>query len=179
MHLTGQRIKLSLFDHSDLDLFIEISMSSVMMKHVNDTCSFEEANEIFVAKSQPWSMESDSWLSFGVSDVSTGEKLGSIGLKVTNHEAKIAEVGFMIKPSAQGKGFAGEALSLVKTYALLELNLNKLVATCSVKNTSSFNLLEKYGFIREGCLKQNVIINGKYVDDYIYGLCKSHLIIRR
>ena len=150
-------------------------MSPVMMEHVSDPCSYEEANEAFIAKSQPWSMESDGWLSFGISDIATGEKLGSIGLKITNHEAKIAEVGFMIKPSAQGKGFAGEALYLIKNYALSELNLNKLVATCSVNNVSSFKLLEKQGFSREGCLKKNIIINGKYVDDYIYGLCKSAL----
>ena len=175
MHLAGQRIKLSPFDESDFDLFVEISMSPVMMEHVYDPCSYEEANEAFIAKSQPWSMESDGWLSFGISEVATGEKLGNIGLKITNHEAKIAEVGFMIKPSAQGKGFAGEALSLVKDYAFSELNLNKLGATCSVSNAGSFKLLEKHGFIREGCLKQNVIISGKYVDDYIYGLCKSAL----
>ncbi len=175
MHLAGQRIKLSPFDESDLDLFVEISMSPVMMEHVYDPCSYEEANEAFAAKSQPWSMESDGWLSFGISEIASGEKLGNIGLKITNHEAKIAEVGFMIKPSAQGKGFAGEALSLVKDYALSELNLNKLVATCSVSNAGSFKLLEKHGFIREGCLSQNVIISGKYVDDYIYGLCKSAL----
>jgi len=175
VHLTGQRIKLSPFDESDLDLFVEISMSPVMMEHVYDPCSYEEANEAFIAKSQLWSMESDGWLSFGISEVATGEKLGNIGLKITNHEAKIAEVGFMIKPSAQGKGFAGEALGLVKNYALSELNLNKLVATCSVNNAGSFKLLEKHGFSREGCLKENVIINGKYVDDYIYGLCKPAL----
>lgn len=137
--------------------------------------SHEEAKVTFITKSEPWSIESTGWLSFGISGITTGEKLGSIGLKITNHEARIAEVGFMVKPSAQGKGFAGEALSLVKNYALSELNLNKLVATCSVNNTGSVKLLEKHHFIREGCLKQNVIINGSYVDDYHYGLCKSAL----
>ncbi|GAA6172706.1 GNAT family protein [Colwellia sp. KU-HH00111] len=175
MHLAGQRLKLLPFDESDLDLFVEISMSPEMMEHVYDPYSYEEANEAFTAKSQPWSKESDGWLSFGISEIVTGEKLGNIGLKITNHEAKIAEVGFMIKSSAQGKGFAGEALSLFKDFALSELDLNKLVATCSTSNTGSFKLLEKHGFIREGCLKQNVIINGNYVDDYIYGLCKSAL----
>ena len=175
MYLAGPRIKLSVFDESDLELFVEISMSPEMMEHVYVPCSFEEANEAFIEKSQPWSKDSDGWLSFGISEELTGEKLGNIGLKITDHEANIAEVGFMIKPSAQGKGFAGEALSLLKNYAFLELGLNKLVATCSVNNSGSYKLLEKHGFIREGCLKQNVIINCKYVDDYIYGLCKSAL----
>jgi len=173
MQLTGQRIKLALLDETDLALFIEISMSPEMMEHVYAPCTYEEATEAFIAKSKPWSRESDDWLSFGISEISSGEKLGSIGLKITCHKANIAEVGFMIKPSAQGKGFAGEALKLFKHYAFLNLKLNKLVATCSVNNTGSFKLLEKCGFTREGCLKQNVIIKGQYVDDYIYGSCKS------
>ena len=150
-------------------------MSPVMMEHVYDPCSFEEAHDAFIAKSQPWTLDSDDWLSLGITEVLTNEKLGNIGLKITNYEAKVAEVGFMIKPSAQGKGFAGEALSLVKIYALIGLGLKKLEATCSVNNAGSYKLLEKHGFIREDYLKKNVIINGKYVDDYVYGLCKSAL----
>ena len=81
----------------------------------------------------------------------------------------------MIKQSAQGKGYAGEALSLLKDYAYNHLHLNKLIALCSVNNTGSSGLLEKLGFIREGCLQQNTLISNQYVDDYIYGLCKSDL----
>jgi len=170
--IVGQSIKLSLLDDSDLALFVEISMCPEMMEHVGDPLSFEQANEAFKVKSRPWTIESTDWLTFGITKMSSGEKIGSIGLKITNHNAKIAEVGFMIKSNAQGKGFASEALTLIRNHAFFELNLNKLVATCAVNNTGSYKLLEKIGFIREGCLKQNVIINNKYVDDYIYGLCK-------
>lgn len=99
-------------------------MCPEMMVHVYDPFSFEEANDAFNSKLQPWSLESDSWLSFGISDISTNDKI---------------------------------------------------VATCSVNNLGSYLLLEKLGFSREGCLQQNVIIKGQYVDDYVYGLCKSAL----
>ncbi|GAB57352.1 ribosomal-protein-alanine N-acetyltransferase [Rheinheimera nanhaiensis E407-8] len=92
-----------------------------------------------------------------------------------DQEAKIAEVGFMIKLEAQGKGFAAEALKLVRDFALTELGLNKLVATCSVSNIGSFKVLEKLGFVREACLRKNTLIKGQLVDDYIYHLCKSTL----
>ena len=105
----------------------------------------------------------------------SGEKLGNIGIKITDHDAKIAETGFMIKPGAQGKGFAGEALALVKAYVFNQLKLNKLTATCAAGNTGSYKLLEKSGFLREGCLRQNTLINNRHVDDYLYGLCRSDL----
>jgi ribosomal-protein-alanine N-acetyltransferase len=175
VHLFGKRIKLLPLNESDQDLFVEISMCPQMMEHVSDPCTYEEAKEMFYAKVQPWTIESDGWLTFGVADISTEEKLGSIGLKIVNHEVKIAEIGFMIKKSAQRKGYAIEAVSLLKTYAFSNLNLMKLVVLCSVNNAGSFNLLEKSGFIREGCLRRNSIINSKYIDDYTYGLCKTDL----
>ena len=144
-----------------------------MMEHVYKPFSYEDASAAFTAKSQPWTIESDGWLSLGILDITTGEKLGNIGLKIVNYEAKIAEVGYLIKQSAQGKGFVAEALSLLRDYTLIELALNKLTATCSVQNIDSFKLLEKLGFIREGCLQQNSLINAKYIDDYVYGLCKQ------
>ena len=171
MQLTGTRIKLTPFDLSDKDLFIELSMSAQMMEHVYKPFTYKEAISAFEAKSQPWTIESNAWFSLGITEIVSGEKLGSIGIKIVNHDAKIAEVGFMMKPSAQGKGYASEALSLVKSYALEELRLNKLSAICSVHNAGSFKLLEKLGFEREGCLRQNTLINNKLVDDYVYGVC--------
>ena len=171
MQLTGKRIQLSPFDDSDKELFIELSMSSQMMEHVYTPFTYDEAKAAFEAKSQPWSEISYSWFTLGITELATGEKLGSIGIKITNHEAKIAEVGFMMKPSAQSKGFASEALALLKEYAFAELKLNKLTAICSVNNVGSYNLLEKLGFSREGCLRQNTLINNELIDDYLYGLC--------
>ncbi|PKG85155.1 GNAT family N-acetyltransferase [Colwellia sp. 75C3] len=171
MKLTGKRIQLSPLDHSDYDLFIELSMSLKVMEHVYTPFTYAEAKAAFEVKSQPWTATSEHWLTLGITEIVTDEKLGSIGVKIVNHQAKIAEVGFMMKPSAQGKGFASEALSLLKEYAFTELGLNKLTATCSVNNIGSYKLLEKLGFEREDCLRQNTKINNKLVDDYVYGLC--------
>ena len=79
----------------------------------------------------------------------------------------------MLKASSHGKGFASESLQLLIKYAFDELNLNKLVATCAVENIGSFKLLEKFGFKKEGCLEQNTFIKNRYIDDFIYGLCRE------
>ncbi len=175
MELLGNRIKLLPFNESDFEPFVEISMCSEMMEHVCDPLTLEEAITAFQAKAQPWTINSTSWLSLGINEISTGEKLGSIGLHIIDHDTKNAEIGYMIKKSAQGKGVGSEALRLLKDYAFNTLNLNKLVATCSINNTGSYKLLEKLGFIREGCLRQNAKISDRYIDDYVYGLCKSDI----
>jgi len=175
VELSSDRIKLTPFDLSDFDLFVELSMCPKMMAFVYSPFTREQATAAFEAKCRPWTPESDTWLSFGITELSSGEKLGSIGIKITDHDAKIAETGFMIKPAAQGKGFAFEALTLIKAYVFEHLKLNKLTATCAAGNVGSYKLLEKAGLLREGCLKQNTLINNRHVDDYLYGLCRSDL----
>ncbi|WDE07395.1 GNAT family N-acetyltransferase [Thalassomonas viridans] len=175
MELTSDRISLTPFDQSDFALFVELSMSPVVMEHVYTPFTLEEATAAFEEKTKPWTINSHAWLCFGIKEKTSGEKLGNIGIKITDHKAKIAETGFMIKPGAQGKGFAGEALKLIKDYVFNALALNKLTATCAVANTGSYRLLEKTGFTREARLRQNTVINNRYVDDYVYGLCRHDL----
>ena len=171
MKISGDRIKLRLLDDSDWELFKHLNTSPQIMEHVYEPFSIEETKKRFEERTQPWNDKSDQWLCLAIDEIDSGKKLGSIGLKITNHQAKIAEIGYLLKTDAHGKGFATEALLLIKKYALTTLKLNKLVATCSSNNIGSYKVLEKAGFLREGCLKQNSIINNKYSDDYIYGLC--------
>lgn len=173
MQLESNRIKLSLFDESDLSLFIEMSTCPQLMKHICKPFTLKEARAEFYEKSKPWKFECDQWLCFGIADIYTGEKLGNIGLKIVNSKQKKAEIGFMLKVAAQGKGIASEALKLLINYAFCDVAINKLVAYCATDNIASYRLLEKLGFSREAYLNNNTTINNMPVDDYAYGLYTS------
>lgn len=173
MEFSSKRVKIAKFIESDFDVFSQMRMCSEMMEHIYTPYTLKEASQQFNAFSAPWDKNSNGWLSFSIELLLSGEKVGNIGLKIKDHELKIGEVGFMVKKSAQGKGIASEALSLIKRFAFTELKLNKLEATCSTANKASFLLLEKHGFIKEEELKNNSVINGKAVNDFLYGLDKS------
>ena len=172
MEIVGKRIKLEKFTQSDWSVFKELYTDPKVMKHVYDPFTEDVAREVFESRLEPWNENSDGWLSFSINDLASETKLGIIGIKITKHSTKIAEVGFMLTGKAQGRGIASESLGLLIQYAFDEINLNKLVAICSTKNHGSYNLLEKLGFVREGCLVQNSITNNQYVDDYVYALFK-------
>jgi ribosomal-protein-alanine N-acetyltransferase len=110
-----------------------------------------------------------------ITEIACGKKVRWIALKIINHEAKIVEVGFILKSNVHRKGIISHAFELLQKYAFNELNLNKLVAFYSVNNTASYKVLEKLGFAREGCFIEHTLINHQYVDIYAYGLCKSAL----
>ncbi|MAZ89594.1 MAG: GNAT family N-acetyltransferase [Cellvibrionaceae bacterium] len=172
MKICGERIALAPFDESDRALFIEMSMSAELMKHVYEPMTLQQAEAAFQVKSQPWSPDSDQWLSLSITQMKNQEKLGNMGLRIINPEAKIAEIGYLLKQDAHGKGYIAEAIARLKQFAFDDLQMNKLVAYCSTENIPSYKSLERSGFLREGCLRQNTCVNGRYVDDFAYGLCR-------
>lgn len=175
MQLADTSIELLPFTDADFEFFQNIITCPQMMEHVYDPLTYDEAKCSFEDRLPPWTFESDKWRSFIITETISGEKLGYISLRIVDHDAKVAEVGFMIKASAQGKGVGSKALKLMKQYAFDTVMLNKLVAFCSVDNAGSYSLLEKENFFRESCLKQNTFRNNQYRDDYAYGLCKPSL----
>lgn len=172
MQLQSQRIRLRLLCQEDWPLFKSLYTSKQLMAHTCDALTEEEAEKMFNTRLQVSMQDSAAWSSFTICCIETGNKLGSIGIRVVNPLAKVAEVGFMLTTAAQGQGYASEALALVKQYAFTTLDLNKVTAHCAVSNIHSYQLLERNGFIREGRLLQNTYRGGQYIDDYCYGLCR-------
>jgi len=60
------------------------------------------------------------------------------------------EIGYILKKSAWGKGYATEATKRLLKFAFEETPLEELVATTNSENTASQRVLEKSGLVYEG-----------------------------
>jgi len=60
------------------------------------------------------------------------------------------EIGYILKRSAWGKGYATEATKRLLKFAFEETSLEELVATIDPENTASRRVLEKCGLVYEG-----------------------------
>ncbi len=89
------------------------------------------------------------------------------------------ELGFVFNHSYHGKGYAFESSNAILDYAFTQLGARRIVGMCSPKNVSSWKLLEKLGFRREGHLLQNIYfkedLNGNpiWLDTYEYAILRS------
>lgn len=173
MQLSDENIKLSPLNKQDFEFYLEITTCSDIMEHISETFTQTQAMEAFETRVKPWSIESDGWCTLPITEIQSDTKIGWVSFRVVDHTAKTVEVGFILKENAQRKGIVSRALTLVKAYLFDELNQNKLVAFCSVGNVASYSVLEKNGFIREGCFIEHFFIKNRHVDSYAYGLCKS------
>jgi RimJ/RimL family protein N-acetyltransferase len=97
--------------------------------------------------------------------------IGNIKLGPVNLADNHADIGILIGDREYwGKGYATEAIGLVKKYAFEHLGLHRLTAGSVSSNQGSIKAFLKNGFEIEGIRRQHVRIDGSYVDGILLGL---------
>lgn len=103
-----------------------------------------------------------------------GNPVGIIGLLNIDFKNKKAEYYItMGEKKYKGKGIAYKASLELFKYAFDKLELNKIYLYTETENEIAQRLFEKLGFIKEGRLCQDLIINDKKKDRYIYAKFKE------
>ncbi len=151
------------------------------MAYIAEPVSKTEAKQAFKSRLPPWRIHSGEWLTFSINKSfrdsekvtpTSSKQLGSIALRITDKAPLSAEVGFIVKPSQQGNGYATQALGLLIAYARNQLGVERFQAVCACENASSIKVLEKLGFERHKTLLENSFIQGRWLDDVVLHLNK-------
>ena len=74
--------------------------------------------------------------------------------------------GFAVHPDARGLGI-GSALMDAAEKAAREHGARKIGLHVFATNTTARRLYEKHGYVQEGCQKDELYIEGRYVDDLL------------
>ena len=99
---------------------------------------------------------------------------GTIGLLSIDRKNSKAEFYVaMGEISLKGKGVSTKAGKLVLEYAFRDLGLNRVYLFTETGNIPAQKLFEKIGFLREGCLKDDIWSHGHFADRYVYGVSKK------
>ncbi len=106
---------------------------------------------------------------FEITDDLTGELIGVInisGIDKINKKCLLESV--IGEKPYRNKGYGSAAVHMALDYCFNELEMNKVSSVSFDFNTSWIHVLEKTGFIKEGCLRNHVIKNDSYCDKIIY-----------
>lgn len=89
-----------------------------------------------------------------------------------------AELGYMIYDEEnRNKAYMKEALKATLDYGFKKMDLQRVEALVGAENEPSLKLIEKYGFQKEGCLRNHYRVNGTYEDSLFFGLLKEEYAI--
>lgn len=163
LELHSERLRLTPISESDVDITIEMFTDPAVTEFAMDAMS-EDA----VRREMPtWTRRGAAgylgvWL---ISNRETGEKYGSVALLPMPIEkddtdwdlvrpgfmpdASI-EIGYFLKQSAWGNGYATEACRRILEFAFTRTPLSEIVAVIDDDNEASRNVLGKVGFVFQG-----------------------------
>jgi len=87
------------------------------------------------------------------------------------------EIGWVISPGRQGRGYATEAAHALLDYAFGALRCHRVIATCQPENPASWSVMEKLGMRREAHFRQGLRQpSGEWWDEYFYALLADEYV---
>lgn len=154
----SERLGFRNWDLSDVNNFAEINTDPEVMQHFPATLSLKETSEFIVRLQKHYKERGHNY--FATEILETGEFIGFIGLAYQNYETDFnpaVDIGWRLKKSAWGFGYATEGARRCLEFAFDELNLIRIIATCTVANTSSENVMKKIGMTKKEIFKHPLL----------------------
>lgn len=96
--------------------------------------------------------------------------LGNVSLWPVSKLGKNAEVGYWVRSDETNRGICTEAVNRLLAEAYDALGYHKVILRIAVGNVSSDRVATKLGFIREGVLREELLIRGNWIDHSLWSL---------
>jgi ribosomal-protein-alanine N-acetyltransferase len=103
---------------------------------------------------------------------STKKFIGMAGCNSFSNTHNRAEISYDLSYDFWGKGIMQRSLEQILVFLHEGLGAVRIQATVAISNKRSIKLLESLGFQREGLMPKYALLNGEYLDYYMYGKVK-------
>jgi RimJ/RimL family protein N-acetyltransferase len=167
--LAGPRVRLRAFDARDVDALFSLYSDAQVMRYWSTPPWRERAQAVtHIERMQRERLDAEfyPWVATLDDDV----LIGTCSLFAVNRAHARAEIGYALRSSWWGRGFAQEMLGLALTHAFDAVGLNRIEADIDPGNIASCRLVERLGFTREGLLRERWRVDGGVQDTALYGL---------
>jgi RimJ/RimL family protein N-acetyltransferase len=170
--LTTARLLLRPFNDADKDALFALHGNPRVLRYWDSPPWKErERADRFIAACRQ--MEQDgTGARVAIERAADGAFIGWCGLIGWNPEFRSAVMVYCLGEAAWGQGFATEATGALLQWAFDTLDLNRVQSECDTRNDPSARVLEKLGFVREGTLRENCVVEGDVSDSWVYGLLR-------
>ena len=167
-----------------------ISLEFLEDIHAESLLNLVNANRMYLREWLPWvdQMQTVANFTYYINDTKkrAAEKtdlgyaiiidkniVGRIGLHHINHQNKIGEIGYWLADGMQGRGIITKCCKAMIDHGFTQLGLNRFEIKCGIGNDKSRAIAEKLQFKQEGILRQAELLNGRYIDLYLYAMLKE------
>ncbi len=160
--LKTERLGLRNWLPSDEAPFSEMSQDKEVMKYFPKLLNKEDSKN-FIARMQN-NFETYGFCYFAMDILESGEFIGFTGILHQNYKSKFTpcvDIGWRLKKSAWGNGFATEAAMACLDFAFSELELNEIYSFATINNKGSEAVMKKIGMNYIDTFNHPSLINNK------------------
>nr|MBO2508612.1 GNAT family N-acetyltransferase [Bacillota bacterium] len=171
MRLEGPRVVLREFELSDFEAVHAYGSDPEVVRFMVWGPNEPPDTEAFIRHARELAQqEPRTSFELAVTLRESGALIGGCGLRVNRTLVGDADIGYVLHRDYWGRGLAAEAAGLLLQLGFGQLGLSRIWATCDVENRASARVLEKIGMQREGRLRRNLLVRGRWRDSYLYAI---------
>ena len=144
MTLETDRLLLRQFGESDLDEYAAMLANPQTMRYIGEgkTLTRAETWRSIAANLGHWQLRGFGF--YAMQEKANGRLIGRVGLLNPEGWPGI-ELGWLLAPEFQGKGFAFEGAKAVRDHAFETLQIPEIISVIHPQNARSINLAQKLG----------------------------------
>jgi ribosomal-protein-serine acetyltransferase len=123
--------------------------------------------------------ENDEFYMFFILDGFTNQLVGFTFLNHVSRQYQMANLGYAVRTSRMGKGIATEAARRLAQHGFESLSFQRIEIVVQKDNLASLKVAEKLGAVREGLLRNRLLLHGAPADAYMHSLIPSDLALHK
>ena len=117
--------------------------------------------------------QNDGEYSFAILERTTGRFVGATGINQIDAAALRANLGYWLRTSAGGRGYATQAARLVARWGFESLKLERIEIVAATGNVASQRVAERVGAKREAIARNRLRVHGVQHDAVVFSLIPS------
>lgn len=168
-----KRLLLQGLTPSDMNTIFENLPKAEIMKLLGHRSEEAFQKEAFKQKNG-YASYNRQFVLFLLTEKSTGIIIGRCGLHNWSAEHKRAEIGYHLEEDKfKQKGFMTEAVEAILNYGFEKMELHRIEALVGTENIPSLKIMEHFGFVREGLLREHWLTGGQFGDTAVFSRLKQ------
>lgn len=148
---TSERLGFRNWQKGDLEEFAKLNADEEVMEHFPKTLTMNEVEKL--VEKLKTQFDTYGYTCYVTEILETKEFIGMIGMAYQVYPSEFTpavDIGWRLKRSAWGMGYATEGAKLCLNYGFAILDINRIISICTLENTQSENVMKKIGMTKIG-----------------------------
>ena len=179
LRLESGRVLLRRFEPHELAALHALRSREDVVRWLYDDPATEEEDRARLARrigDTRFALTGDA-LGFAV--VAEGAIVGDASFFLHSAEHRQGEIGFIVHPDHQGRGYATDAARALLELGFGTFDLHRITGRAEARNTASARVLEKAGMRLEAHLVENELVKGEWQSELVYAVRQSQPRLRK